>query len=195
MGFPCMIYSTDILITLHPFAKATAPFIIQQRHTNTALCFITSQLLNQVQHFWNIFKILWWLEKQQPGCHCSNLDCYLENILINSFELHFCFVRPNLSEAQNSVSGQAKARILFKIGQNRLSKEFSPLHRRFYFTQLPAHSSLSLLFVLKQHIKLAVIFLHLIILVFYSVATISFVMCMLVCNSTMQNAVSCCLVV
>lgn len=96
MGFPCMIYSTDILITLHPFPKATAPFIIQQRHTNTALCFITSQLLNQVQHFCSMFKILWWLEKQQPGCHSSNLDCSLKEILINSFELHFCFVRPDL---------------------------------------------------------------------------------------------------
>lgn len=63
-GFPCMIYSTDILITLHPFPKATAPFIIQQQHTNTALCFKTSQLLNQVQNFCNMFKILWWLEKQ-----------------------------------------------------------------------------------------------------------------------------------
>lgn len=144
MGFPYMIYSTDILITLHPFPKANAPFIIQQGHTNTALCFITSQPLNQVQHFCTTFKILWWLGKQQPGCHASNLDCCLEEILINSFELHFCFVRSNLFEAWDLVSGQAKARIIFKIGQNRLSKEFSSLHRNFSILHSCLHVHLSL---------------------------------------------------
>lgn len=63
------------------------------------------------------------------------------------------YLRPRIQ-----FQGGLKQELFFKIGQNRLSKEFSPLQKSFYFAQLPACSSLPLLFMLKKHMKLAVIF-------------------------------------